>query len=139
MFYNHALLGAFFVIEKSSRNLREPSFEALMAMESWRRSIKASYLICFAITRPRGGQGARVQGKARAFQGTDCLLHRKQGSLNVDKVEYFPVLDARPHLAATQLHTLQPPHQPLETIGHVEELRWNKIIDFSFMIKQSRC
>ena len=57
----------------------------------------------------------------------------------MDRVEYFPVLDARPHLAATQLHALQPPHQPLETIGHVEELRWNKIIDFSFMIKQSRC
>ena len=57
----------------------------------------------------------------------------------MDNVEYFPVLDARPHLAATQLHTLQPPHQPLVTIGHVEELRWNKRIDVSFMIKQSRC
>ena len=99
---------------------------------------KATYLICFAITRPSGGQGARVESKARAFQGTDCLLHRKQGSLDTDRVEYLPVLDARPHLAATQLHTLQPPHQPLVTIGHVEELRWNKRIDVSFMIKQSR-
>ena len=48
---------------------------------------KATYLICFAITRPSGGQSARVQSKARTFQGTDGLLHSKQGSLYMDRVD----------------------------------------------------